>query len=87
VYAYIVLKEGGITMRNVTLSLDDDLLKAGREYARKNNTTLNSLVRKLLAHSVTNPARGWLEECFVLMDRAKANSRGKKWSREDLYDV
>ncbi|MGD8258269.1 MAG: hypothetical protein PVH56_11935 [Desulfobacterales bacterium] len=29
----------------------------------------------------------WLDECFALMDRANVSSKGKRWKREDLYDV
>lgn len=74
-------------MKNVTISLDDEILKAGREYARRHNTSLNALIRKLLAQTVLPDSQNWLEECFALMDQANANSRGQKWNREDLYDV
>lgn len=74
-------------MKNITISLDDELLKAGREYAKRHNTSLNSLIRKLLAQTVLPESQSWLEECFSLMDQANANSRGQKWNREDLYDV
>jgi len=73
-------------MANVTLSVEDDLLRAGREYARKNNTTLNRMIREFLARTL-KPKDSTLEECFRLMDRAKGNSRGRKWKREELYDV
>lgn len=29
----------------------------------------------------------WLEDCFKLMDKAQSNSQGRKWTREELYDV
>ncbi|HEX7712989.1 MAG TPA: DUF6364 family protein [Bacillota bacterium] len=74
-------------MKNITISLDDELLKEGREYARRHNTSLNALIRKLLAQTVLPNSQNWLEECFALMDQANANSRGQKWNREDLYDV
>jgi hypothetical protein len=37
-----------VTMKNITLALDEKTIKAGREYARTHNLTLNSLIRKLL---------------------------------------
>lgn len=73
-------------MRNVTISLDDDLLKASRRYAKKQRTTLNNLIRKFLKDNVIRESSNWLEECFKNMDRAKGNSKGRKWKREDLYD-
>jgi hypothetical protein len=74
-------------MKNITISLEDEILKAGREYAKRHNTSLNSLIRKLLAQTVLPESQNWLDECFALMDQANANSHGEKWKREDLYDV
>ena len=74
-------------MKNITISIEEDLLEAGREYAKRHNMSLNSLIRKLLAQTVQSESRNWLEECFSLMDQANANSGGRKWTREELYDV
>ena len=73
-------------MPNITISLDEELLKSGRKYAEKHQTSLNALIRKLLEDTVRLQSNDWLEECFNLMDRADANSKGKKWQREELYD-
>jgi hypothetical protein len=74
-------------MPNVTISLDEELIKAGRRYAECHHTSLNTLVRKLLEQTVGVQAKDWLDECFSLMDRAEGNSEGRRWRREDLYDV
>ena len=74
-------------MPNITISLDEELLKSGRRYAEKHNTSLNALIRNLLEQTVNPQSTAWLEECFLLMDRANASSHGKRWTREDLYDV
>ena len=74
-------------MRNVTITLDDDLLKSGRRYAKKHGTSLNALIRRLLEGAVTSQSKDWLEECFHLMDEAGVSSGGRRWRREDLYDV
>lgn len=74
-------------MPNITLSIDEELLRSSREYAQNHGESLNGLVRKLLAQTVVNADVHWLEECFALMDRAQASSGGRRWSREDLYDV
>ena len=73
-------------MPNITISIDEELLKSGRKYAEKHQTSLNALIRKLLEDTVRLQSNDWLEECFNLMDRADANSKGKKWQREELYD-
>jgi len=73
-------------MANITLSIDDDLLRKGRTYAAKHNTSLNNLIRRLLRITVEADSSRWLEECFALMDQAGADSDGQKWKRSDLYE-
>jgi len=72
-------------MPNVTISIEETLLKKGREYARKHRTSLNALIRKLLKDSV-DTSNEWLTESFKLMDKANGNSQGKRWKREELYE-
>lgn len=74
-------------MPNVTISLDEELLTAGREYAEKHQTSLNALIRKLLEQTVRSESTSWLDECFEKMDSLKTDSHGIKWKREELYDV
>lgn len=74
-------------MPNITLSIDDELLRAGRQYAQAHGETMNGLVRKLLAQTVLGGNSHWLDECFAIMDRAQAHSGGSTWRRDDRYDV
>jgi hypothetical protein len=74
-------------MPNITISLDEDLLKSGRKYAERHRTSLNALIRKTLKQTVQSESADWLDECFDLMDKAKGNSKGNKWKRGELYDV
>jgi hypothetical protein len=74
-------------VKNITLSLDDDLLKAGREYAKKHRISFNSLIRSLLEQTVKKSAEQWLSETFDLMDSAHGDSRGQNVKREELYRV
>ncbi len=75
-------------MANVTLAIDDDLLKRGREYAHKHNTSFNALIRKLLREAVARQERqAQLQEVFALMDQADGHSGGEKWPRRELYDA
>ncbi len=72
-------------MPNITLSMEEELIKAGRSYAAQHQISLNELVRELLKKTVQNHGTKWLDECFALMDELKIDSRGKTWRREDLY--
>lgn len=73
-------------MPNVTISIDEDLLAASREYAKRNQTTLNNLIREMLRIRVSRGGSAWIDECFALMDSAQVRS-GAKWNRDELYDI
>jgi hypothetical protein len=73
-------------MPNITISIDAELIEAGRKYAQTHQTSLNALIRSLLDREVRTDQIDWTEEWFALMDRAKGDSGGERWSREDLYE-
>ncbi len=72
-------------MKNITLALDEATLDAGREYARRHQTTLNALVRELLVKTVLADRKAAVHEMFRLMDAHPGNSKGQRWTREELY--
>lgn len=74
-------------MKNLTLAVDDKLVEDGRRYAREHHTSLNTLVRDLLARTVRDVPVDWTAECLRKMDVAKGHSGGRKWKRQELYDV
>ncbi len=57
-------------LKNITLAIDEETLAAGRAYAERHNTTLNALVRDLLARTVHVDRASAVEEVFRLMDGA-----------------
>lgn len=73
-------------MPNITLAMDKETLDRAREYARKQNISVNAIIRRLLRQTVDQRSQSWVDECFHLMDRSKAKPAGR-WKREDLYDV
>jgi hypothetical protein len=76
-----------VDMKNITLSIEDEVLRAGREYARQHHVSFNVLVRRLIEQTVIQKHNRWLDETFSLMDRANVASSGEPWTREDLYRV
>ena len=74
-------------MPNITLSMDEKLIEAGRRYAHAHNTTLNGLVRDLLTKTVAPAPKKTLEQLWEEADKAGYSSNGVKWTREDAYDV
>lgn len=73
-------------MKNITLAIDEETLIAGRAYAERHHTTLNALVRDLLARTVHVDRTAAVEEMFRLMDRAPGHSGGARWTRDELYE-
>lgn len=78
---------GGLALPNVTISLDKEVLRASRQYARARNISLNALIRQLLEQRVRRTEATWIDACFALMDGLDVDSGGRTWKREDLYDV
>jgi hypothetical protein len=72
-------------MRNITLALDEASLEASRAYAERHQTTLNALIRDLLARTTVTNRQAVVTEMFRLMDAYPGHSRGLRWTREDLY--
>lgn len=72
-------------MANITISLNDQLLKESRHYAQKQQTSLNSFIRHLLTSTISADQVGWLQETFTLMDKAHGHSHGQTWQRAELH--
>lgn len=73
-------------MKNITLSIPEDLLKQGREYALKHGTTLNALIRKLLKTTVQSGQHKKAIQIMEEMEKLKSPKKKIEWNREDLYE-
>jgi hypothetical protein len=71
-------------MKNLTLAIDEELLRASREYARKNETTLNALIRDFL-EGIARPQTSSIDDFLALADEYAVDSAGYAWNREDIY--
>lgn len=69
---------------NLTLALDDALLRRARLRAAHENTTVNALVRTYLEQYAVDERRAAAER-FVELARASTATDGARWTREDLY--
>jgi hypothetical protein len=72
-------------MKNITLSIDEEILKLGREYARTHNVSFNVLVRRLIEQTVATKSSDWLDDAFEYVDQNIQSSVGITWKREDLH--
>jgi len=75
-------------MANLTLKIDEKLLRRARIRALEQGTTVNALVRNYLSqYAVTRADRMRAFRRFVeISEEANAGSGGRKLKRDDLYD-
>lgn len=72
--------------KNVTISLDEELINAGKRYAKLKGTSINELFREFLKSKVVGESSSnAAEDLMEALDLASGSSKGKKWTREDAY--
>jgi hypothetical protein len=76
---------------NITLTLDDKLVKEVRKIAAEKETTLTGLVRTYLQNLAaqqlnTDKVRRDQERFLETFDHLKVSMGKRTWKREDLYD-
>ncbi len=75
-------------MPNITLSVDDEIIKKVRKIAIDKNTTLTAMVREFLTSMATRDAREKneavkrLQRSFIELS---SDMGRRKWSRENLH--
>ncbi len=74
--------------RNLTLTIDEDLLRRARKVAIDRNTSVNQLVRDYLTELVGERQRR--EAAVERMDELFREGKGRlgpvTWTRDDLYE-
>ncbi len=76
-------------MSNLTLVIDDDVLRRARIRALEDGTSVNAVVRDyLLAYAGGDRAAQGLTHFLHQAEASHASSgpRGRSWSRDDLYE-
>ncbi len=76
-------------MANLTVTIEDDVLRRARKRAIDEGTSVNAIVRaQLEAYAGTDEAAAAMRD-FLTWARsvdAGSGSGGRTWTREDLYD-
>ena len=74
--------------KNITLSVDDEVLERVRVIAAREKTSVNGLVRDFLRTLAdTNDRRAHARRRLAELSReSKAEMGQKTWKRDDLYD-
>ena len=77
-----------MVVKNITLSVDEDILAAVRRLAGERNSTVNALVREYLTNLAAHNDRA--KRARARMRQLSAHSQGqlgkKTWTRKDLHD-
>jgi hypothetical protein len=79
----------GVVVPNITLSVDERIIKKVRKIAVERNTTLTALIREYLRsvamrdEADKREAAAGLRKTFDLLGRDMGERR---WQREELYD-
>jgi plasmid stability protein len=74
-------------MSNLTLVIDDDVLRRARIRALEQGTSVNALVRDYLARVAgdSEAAQG-IVEFLAAVQGTGAGSGARSWTRDELYD-
>lgn len=76
-------------MANLTLTIDDDVLRRARIRALEQGTSVNALVREHLERYARDERRRAALRELIEISRSSAASsgpEGRSWTRDDLYD-
>ena len=75
-------------VKNITLSVDENVLAAARRHAAEPNSTVNALVREYLTNLAQHEDRA--RRARARLRQLSTHSQGrlgkKTWTREDLHD-
>jgi antitoxin component of RelBE/YafQ-DinJ toxin-antitoxin module len=72
---------------NITLAIDDDLVKSAREVASAMGKSLNQVIREYLEHLTDRDRveRDMLE-LRRLSEESGGDSGGRRWTREEIHE-
>ncbi len=74
-------------MKKVTVSLDEKLIQRSRDYARQKGTTLNQLIRDLLAQTVDQDRKQRVTSFLDWYDQSQITPKDGSWlSREEAHE-
>jgi plasmid stability protein len=83
------LSEVEVAMTNLTLAIDDHVLRRARIRAMEQGTSVNALVREYIVRLAgeSDAAKGIAEFLRIVSGTgASSGSQGRTWSRDELHD-
>ena len=75
-------------MKNITLSIDEDVVRTVRRYAVERGSTVNALVREFLTGIANREdrARKARQQIRQLSEQSTARVGSRSWTREELHE-
>lgn len=75
-------------MKNITLSVDEDVLAIARRYALEHHSSVNALVREFLAEIAEREDRARQARLRLreLSERCPARIGSASWTRDELHE-
>ena len=75
-------------MRNVTLAIEEEVLRKARIQAAKDGTSVNEVIRKYLAEygSREERAKEALDRFLEAAEEYRGRGKGRGWTREEIYE-
>ena len=76
-------------MANLTITVDDELLKRARIRALEQGTSVNALLGQyLVAYAGANPAVTAMKELLEMARKSRSGSgeEGRKWTRDEIHE-
>jgi len=75
-------------MKNVTLAIDESLLREARRIAADRSTTLNAMIREFLEELAERESKATRarERIVDLCRNSRAEVGPRTWTRDDLHD-
>ncbi len=72
---------------NLTLAIDEQLVKRARKIAQAQGKSLNQYIREQLERlTARDDARGWIAEFERLSRQSKGHSRGWRFNRDAVHE-
>lgn len=73
-------------MKNRTITLDEKTLEDACAYASKLGTSFNSWVYNLIRKEIRRSSPSSMNNLLTIADEISGNSKGQKWTRDDIYE-
>lgn len=75
-------------MSNLTIVVDDEVLRRARIRALEQGTSVNAILREFLESysGIRSDQVSAVEEVLELSRKSTSRSGGRRWTREELYE-